>query len=364
MLFFDVVTQPHASSNSALLLHAAKQGKIRNIDIAAAYVTVGGVREVISSLKAGLGTEWAAVQKRWIVAFDYCRSEPLAIEILGTIPNSSVRIHDGTQILRRRCIPSIPFHPKTFIFRSPSRRLVFAGSGNLSRSGMLTGHEVGLLLEYRAPGSPQDAEAKRKITQVENWYNTVWSAANDAPGLMQAYREIYESNENLQSPAPTDDDAFDPVNSRGALSPKDLRKLRACRHFWIEAGNVTKNLGKGRPGNQLMMKRMSRVYFGVPAKDVAQNSSLTKIQIEYDGFSKADCSLTFSDNGMDKLTLPIPGAGGPISYDNKILIFSRIGPAAFTLTLANGSEIKKYLNKSLEISAAHTMPGGRRWGVY
>ena len=68
-----------------------------------------------------------------------------------------------------------------------------------------------------------------------------------------------------------------------------------------------------------MMTRLSRVFFGVPATEVPENSPLRKVSITYNGATKNDCSLTFSDNGMDKLTLPIPGIEGPLSYDNENL---------------------------------------------
>ncbi len=80
---------------------------------------------------------------------------------------------------------------------------------------------------------------------------------------------------------------------------------------------------------------------------------------------REDCSLTFSDNKMDKLVLPIPGDGGPVSYDNEVLMFERIGPGIFKLMLGKQSEIVSWKRKSQRIDASFRMSGGgRQWGVF
>ena len=114
-----------------------------------------------------------------------------------------------------------------------------------------------------------------------------------------------------------------------------------------------------------MMKRLSRVFFGVPASDVPQNSPLTTLTITYDDVPKLDCSLTFSDNGMDKLTLPILGAGGPPKYDGKNLLFTRIKAGIFQLELGTASQKQQWVKKSKAVDAHHVMPpDGREWGSF
>ena len=364
MLILDSVTQPRGRSNLELLAETLNAAQFDQIDVAAAYVTTGGARDVLKMLESSLGTRWGHVRKRWVVALDYCRTEPLAMRMLSNAPRSSLRIHDGVRVLRQACNPKTPFHPKTFIFRGTGQHVVFAGSGNLSRSGLNTGNEVGLLLGYQPPTRQQDVSAATQVQRVQDWYEDIWTAADRADeALFASYERIYDSTKNRRDPVPTDDDVVE-LRGKGSLTPEELRKLRVCTHFWIEAGNVTRNLGPYSPGNQLMMKRLSRVFFGVPAADVPQNSPLTRVSIEYQRVVKVDCSLTFSDNGMDKLTLPIPGAGGPPSYDQQTLLFTRLSAGSFRLDIGTPAQIRDWIRRSRLIDGAYTMQGGRQWGVF
>lgn len=366
MLTTGIVAQPAPQSTFDALGLILSGGPVSHIDVAAAYVTMGGARDLIPLMRHTLGGRWSAVLKRWLTSFDYCRSEPLALQMLLDIPNSRVRVHDAHRVIRQKCLPAVPFHPKIYLFRGKNRAAVLAGSGNLSRSGLKTGFEAGLFFEVTAPVVSHEKFVMQNISKVRRWYSAAWSEAPDlTDALLLTYSRFYESVEKLRQPTPTDDDVAATGLGGNSLTPEDLIKLRTCTHFWIEAGNVTKNLGPSRPGNQLMMKRLSRVFFGVPAANVPQNSPLTKIKVVYGGTSKDDCSLTFSDNGMDKLTLPLPGAGGPPKYDNQNILFTRIGSGVFDLQLGASVQKAKWLKNSDAIGASHKMPPhGRRWGVF
>jgi len=221
-------------------------------------------------------------------------------------------------------------------------------------------------MDCRPPADGTDTGMRAQLVAVQTWFELRWNAASPlTPALAARYQGVFDSVDNMKQPTPTDDDLAKPDARPSTLSAKDLHKLRAANHFWIEAGNITKNLGKSKPGNQLMMKRLSRVFFGVPASDVPQNSPLTTLTITYDDVPKLDCSLTFSDNGMDKLTLPIPGAGGPPKYDGKNLLFTRIKAGVFQLELGTASQKQQWLKKSKAVDAHHAMPpDGREWGTF
>lgn len=365
MLITNVVTQPTGQTNLDAISNVARSGAFTRLDVAAAYVTSGGARDLIGELRSSMGARWNTVTKRWIFAFDYCRSEPLALEMVMGEPRSSIKILNGWQLLGTKCIPRTPFHPKTFIFRGSGRQMLFAGSGNVSRSGLNTGHEVGLLLGFEDPANPYETLTRAHIQNACRWHDRIWSAADLlTPQLLDGYRRIFDSQDNRHHPTPTEDDLAPPSTPRG-MTAEQLIKLRVCTHFWIEAGNVTPNLGRGVPGNQLMMKKLSRVFFGVPANDVPQNSPLTTIAISYNGATKSDCSLTFSDNSMDKLTLPLPGNGGPIEYDGETLLFTRTGAGTFELELATPARKRKWMRASSSINALYSMPPlNRQWGVF
>jgi HKD family nuclease len=360
------VAQPNLHSALDVITNILGSGPLSDIDVAAAYVTTGGARDLLDTLQSGLAAAWPTVRKRWLISFDYCRTEPVAVEMLRSAPNSTVKIHDASRVIRQGCTPMVPFHPKAFIFRNTNRHAVLAGSHNVSRSGLNTGYEAGLMLEWRLPAGGEDKAAKAAIDSIQTWYNSAWTSASPlSPALISQYKRIYEAADNLRHPTPTEDDAVPAAPGPKALSATDLQKLRACRHFWIEAGNVTKNLGPSRPGNQLMMKRLSRVFFGVPATNVDKNSPLTTIEISYGGVPKPDCSLTFSDNGMDKLTLPVPGAEGPSTYDQKNLLFTRIRAGVFTVELGTAAQKGQWVKSSKAVQAYFSMPpDGRQWGVF
>lgn len=75
-------------------------------------------------------------------------------------------------------------------------------------------------------------------------------------------------------------------------------------------------------------------------------------------------SLTYSDNTMDKLGLPIPGADGPEAYDNEYLLFRKTGPMTFELTIGTKSMKNQWLRRSVAIDGYFKMVSGREWGVF
>ena len=166
MVILKAVPQPHdGASVRKLVGDVLQSGGIASIDVAAAYVTTGGVRDLLKTIQSSLATLEPSVKKRWLVSFDYCRSEPIALDMLVNATRSQVRVHDAKVLLGQKCIPSRPFHPKTFIFKGPSRKAVFCGSGNISRSGLNTGHEVGLLLDSQTASG--DVLARAQIHVLE-----------------------------------------------------------------------------------------------------------------------------------------------------------------------------------------------------
>ena len=134
--------------------------------------------------------------------------------------------------------------------------------------------------------------------------------------------------------------------------------------MWIKAGNVTRNLGLDRPGNQLMMQRNTRVFFGFAAADLERNTFIGDVAIRFDEKLRQSRPLRFSDNSMDVLTLPVPGQEGPEKYDRKTLHFEQIGVREFRLTIGRPADVSRWERCSASIEGGFSMKGGRRWGVY
>lgn len=112
-----------------------------------------------------------------------------------------------------------------------------------------------------------------------------------------------------------------------------------------------------------MLSRMTRVFFGFPAEDVDKDTTIGHIDIRFQNNLRRNCTLSYSNNGMDKLNLPIPGQDGPERYDNEILLFEKLADGTFSLSIATAQEAD-LSRRSLEIDALYHMRGGRPWGVF
>lgn len=360
----DYVAQPALRTTLDAVRSILQNGAVERIDIAVAYITSGGARDFISVARAALGDAWDAIEKRWITSFDYCRTQPVALRYVSSMPNSIVRIYDADVCLSGGCAPRTPFHPKAFLIRTETEDFALAGSGNMSKSGLSLGVEAGLVLSANRE-NPLDATCATSIAGLRAWYDHAWS--NSAPltlPLLERYRSIFEKVENIKNPTPTEDDLATTDSGRKSLTTKDLQKLRVCDNFWIECGKITKNRGPNLPGNQLMMKRLSRVFFGFAPTNVPKNSHIGDVELNFAGAEVGVFSLTYSDNKMDKLVLPVPGFIAPAAYDNEYLLFKRWQPGSFELSIGNNSLRNQWRKKSLAIDAAYKMTSGREWGVF
>ncbi len=113
-----------------------------------------------------------------------------------------------------------------------------------------------------------------------------------------------------------------------------------------------------------MLKRNSRVFFGFPALDLTTDTTIGEVAIQYKGHLRQDCSLRFSNNSMDVLTLPVPDTEGPHSYDQETLHFERAGLRQFKLTIGRRADVVKWKRSSDSINGTFSMSSGRQWGVY
>lgn len=360
----NFIAQPAAGTTLDAIEAIAKSSNLSKLDIAAAYVTSSGTYDLLKRIDAAIGADWPRVKKRWITSFDYCRTQPIALETLLSLPASSVRVYDAPFCLAHGGMPKVPFHPKAFLFRGKDKDFALAGSGNLSRSGLSKGIEVGLTVAVNRK-KPVEPSSAASIKGLRRWYEKVWDDATPLDAaLLKRYTKLFESVPNLAHPVATEDDLASGETTKGALTSKDLQKLRVCSHFWIEAGNITKNRGPNLPGNQLMMKRLSRVFFGYGPTAVPENTVMGSVDISYNGGAVAVYTLSYSDNKMDKLNLPIPGIVGPVAYDNRYLLFQEVGPHVFNLTIGTEADKAGWVKKSKAIDADFRMSSGREWGVF
>ena len=365
-MIFESISQPSHQTTSAALKKVAKSYNFEALDIAAAYITSTGLFDLGSTLRDHFDLSAGSKSKRWLTSFDYLRTEPVALEAILSFPNSIVKVYEPEVALRNSGIPRRPFHPKAYLFRlGENIEVGMAGSGNLSRSGLSKGVEAGIVVGVDRSDPAINNELLQSIEMTRLWYEDLWDAGTELnSALLNRYSELYESAENLKTPTPVEDDTASSDLSIVAISARDLKKLRVCRNFWIDAGNITKNRGKKLSGNQVMLKRMSRVFFGFGASDISENSHIGDIEVSMGGNNFKQYSLTYSDNKMDKLVLPIPGDEGPDSYDNRVLYFRTIGPRQFELKVLECTQLPNFRKKSAAVEGAFKMKSGREWGVF
>lgn len=368
MLIANYATQPLGGVRYTDLFHRAlSHAAFERIDIAVAYATLRGIfalRDAIENTSS-----WETLDKRWVVGIDWCRSEPSALEYLASLPSSQARIFDGLSLVNKQgCVPSIPFHPKVFILRSSEAIAVICGSANLSVSGQLRGHEVGSLLVSMSSTDSTDDNDEIPMNDVVTWFEQIWAQSSPLTGILVPYRSRYEAREHLQSPIPTEDDSASlPIGRKRALSERKLRQLRACRHLWVQAGNLHANRGAGKPGNQLMLSALTRVFFGFSAAEVPRDTLIGHVRIEFQGFERTDCSLRYSNNSMDVLSLPIPGTEGPTQYDGKTLLFEQVVDATgvrYILRVGSTRDRRQWRRTSQQVFGSFKMTSGREWGVF
>ena len=330
---------------------------------AVAYATDGGVDALRSIVQWHHEALWAAAQKQWLVGIDWCRSDPTALDALAAINKSGVRVHDGGNVAYRRgCVPTRPFHPKLFLFEGKAVVALVYGSGNLSRSGMTSGHEFGSLVAFKRSGRRR---TPTPWAQVFSWFDKSFAAASEWESVRPRYEIEYEARPS-QPILPDEDSVGRHAAGRQKAQPipdHKLSLLRCSQHLWIRF-LTNKNRGPDKPGTQLLMSARTRVFFGGLPDDVVDNTDYPPIDVVYQGYRHRGCTLRYNRIDMDVLTLPIPGYEAPDSYDERYLLFRRVGLRVFEMHVGTPAAVKRWRMQSSNIGGYFQMKSGREWGVF
>jgi len=374
MLEQRMIGQPGKSgspiSNIDAILDLLRTGT-EAFDAAVAYVTDSGVDTLLSSVATqGLGAEWLGTAKRFLVSIDWYRSDPTALERLAAMP-AEVKVHDGSRVVvRPGCMPFVPWHPKWFSTRGPGVRGQLVGSGNLSRNGLVIGHEAGTLQIVRKPSNNAEKAVDAAIRAGEAWFESEWSKATSLSTVIAGYRRGFSAFPKAR--VGRNDDVTDRsgrVGARYGLSAEQLAALTAASNFWIEGGFLSRNRGPTRPGNQLMMSALMRVFFGASAIEVPRNTAVGSATIEHPNNPGLVMSapIRFSNNSMDVISLPVPEAPWPTSYDDRVLLFTKVsrgGSLHYVLNTRSTSGARTWRASSTSQGTNFSMRSGRKWGVF
>lgn len=333
-----------------------------------AYASAGGALSLIETLRPRVAN-WEQVTKRWLVAFDFGHTEPAAVELLASLPNSEVRVPGGADVVGHKLIPSRCFHPKLLVLDKVGAHngtpLAFvAGSGNLTQSGLQFGVEAGSLAVWEGSLSSAEQDSLKLAWRQVRRLDQLWQGADRLTSNLLAQ---YAAARTRNTQRRREDDSARVASQRrpNRLTKDDLAAIAAGRSLWVETRNIYDNRGKGVPGNQLDLKWGTRVFFGISSKEVPPNSPLGQVDVRYGG-SDYPRNLRYGDNGMDKLDLPLPVTQGPPDYANTTLTFERLQSGLFRLRRVGPAHAAKLRKASVNAGTLYRIGTGstaRRFGV-
>lgn len=302
-----------------------------------AYATQSGFRE----FELSVGTEfWSETKSRWLFGIDYGRTDPRALREIAHRANTEVRIYDGRFVMHRAgFVPRRDFHPKISMMENTAigSQGIVLGSGNFSYNGLRRSIEAG-----SATIAATTVDLNEHIEPVRSVFEKLWKDASPLDDIAKSYETRLA----------------DLINSRD--KKRSVKAKRRIRGFWIEAGYVTKNRGPNKPGNQIFAPNGFRRLFGLK-KDTSSSTHIGEITFETETGPTVTKSYRENDNGMEKLTLPMPEDHGFGVYDGKVLIFEPKGQRFF-LTAVELDDFELVYGHRL--ANVNRMTGGRRSGEF
>jgi hypothetical protein len=300
-----------------------------------AYATMSGCAE----FRRRFGDRFFAQGSRWLVGIDHGRTEPAALSFLARrLPVGRLRVHDGVAVATSPGFrPSRDFHLKGCHFANgiTGRSGLVAGSGNLSRSGLVLNVEMGFGVTAR-----RRSARHRAVASVLEALDGLFDGADQVEAVLPEYRRRWRPSYASGNPA----------------RPNPDPGVHWDR-FWIEVGYVTPNRGAHLPGNQFDMPRGVHRFFGLeepPGAD--QNTPIGDVVFVGVG----PRLLRLGNNWMEKLTLPYPEDLGFGAYDGTVLEFRR-GRRGFRLLAHDPERFDVELART-PVRASHRMGSGRRYG--
>lgn len=334
-----------------------------------AFATESGTQELIENLTQG-SSGWEKAEKRWLISADFGFTEPRALRALSGLPNSSVRIPDAPYLLRNSLKPRVTHHAKSLILDRQSGKVgdppvgLLVGSANLTVSALSGNFEAATLAVWRSPLSKLD---RTRLTSAESQikeFDRIWQKALKLDDVLLAkYQRAWKKNRKAR-PWP-DQERRSMVREAGqtyAGSFELAAALRSADKFWIQTGNMYKNLGED--GNQVDMSPGSRVFFGFSNREMSEEL-LGEIELGYWERAPVGRHLHYGKNSMDKIYLPNPGTeGAPASYVNETLLFERRKNGSFRFKVGTPAETKAWRQASRRQGTIFKMRSGREFGVF
>jgi HKD family nuclease len=329
-----------------------------------AYASLSGCN-LLHKLLLDANPAWNEIKKDWLIGLDNGITESKSLEYLAGLPNSTVHLYDAEYLLNNDLNPRQKFHTKLYIFESSKDHTLgmFSGSANLTFSGLSLNTEQAISVVFNKPITNDEQHSLDRLYEQKQILERVFDTNVEfSQHLCERYRELCEhrqelvkNEDNRRTPRSLDTNQPEP-NLNVAIA------MAAATNFWVEIRYVVKNLGKELPGNQIELQRGSRVFFGFDAKKVPTNTLFGSRIIRYEN-QDHECNMRFGNNQMDKLNLPAPNDINLDTYENKILLFTRLSDEIFNLQIYPRGNIEGFKELSSQQNL-FKMKGGREFGVY
>ncbi len=262
---------------SRAITSAARAGPYLRLRAAYAYASSGGVLELVDVLRKTMPA-FGTVEKYWLISFDFGLTDPRAVELLASLPNSNVRIPNAREVLAStRLAPARTFHPKTLILDqgTSGRTVPFAvviGSANLTISGLRAGSEdISVASWVRTPTTKSRQLELDAAIRGAARFDRAWRAADP---ISRSLLDEYRARKPARSTPEDSNRRVREIERERVIGFDQAAAIAASSRVWVEVENVAENLGPRKPGNQLHLRRGTRVFFGVSAREVPKMTQL------------------------------------------------------------------------------------------
>lgn len=379
MFRYELILQ--GESNTDAILDAAgklaQAAAFTRLRASYAYANQAGAQQLTERLAAAL-PDWDQVTKQWLISIDFGFTDPRALDLLRSLAKSAVRIPDADYLLKHKLAPRRAFHPKSLLLdqgQAPGRPPValLVGSANMTVSGLRLAQEHVTAAAWTGANTTKLRSRMKAAHKEARRFAATWKLATPLDdGLLNRYEAAHKRARQARRWPEEDENPEIRKLARKSAATNDFDKaaeLARAQHFWVEAGKIVQNLGRGNPGSQVDLPKGTRVFFGLGTREVPKKTFLGNIDVHYRGSGPIDRHMRFGDNDMDKLDLPHPGSPGPPAYDGETLLFTRRADGAFDLKLGTAAEIRDWKKKSRARGTLYTMRRGtgkksREYGVF
>ncbi len=229
---------PVATTLGHLLQEKARSGKYEEALISVAYMTIAGVRSLLSGF-----SPLPPPRTKWLIGLDDFVTQPGALDVIFAIPGAEVRVISYSSL-------GVRFHPKVYILQkqsAPKIGFTIVGSANLTAQALAGNGEASAIFQY---------ENAADFLQVREMWDALWSQGHKPTTKeLVAYKAKYDL---IQKSRPKQIKTKRASAGIVILASDDAElDPGAARLCWIECGHIT------AMGREIELKAEQGIFFGL-----------------------------------------------------------------------------------------------------